>query len=312
MKYAIISDIHGNIHALKAVLSDALSHGADYFLLLGDYSSSFPWGNEVAETLRNLKNITAIRGNGEGYFINFQKQNTIDWGCEQLKPVHWAYRSLSKENLDFFAALPETAEIAEGNDKIYLSHTLNNIFYNRSPKLDLFHSYYFRKTMEANPFPRDQYLTRAREALLSRPDVLSDILKLPKGIYVFGHNHLQFHMEYEGRLFINPGSCGEPLDYNTSPAYTLLYRENNIWTVEEKRAEYDVNAVIEGLSTSGYSSYAPEWSNVMKLELLTGKDYFMEFVLHITETGKQLGRSEHPVSNDTFEAAMKTWEINTE
>jgi len=47
MKYAIISDIHGNLFAFKEVLADAKAQGVDMYLLIGDYASSFPWGNDV-------------------------------------------------------------------------------------------------------------------------------------------------------------------------------------------------------------------------------------------------------------------------
>jgi hypothetical protein len=50
------------------------------------------------------------------------------------------------------------------------------------------------------------------------------------------------------------------------------------------------------------------WSQVMELELMTGKDYFFPFVLHLIETGKQLGRTEYPVSNEVWEAAVRTWD----
>ena len=56
MKHAIISDIHGNIHAFKAVLADAMLQNVDKFLLLGDYASSFPYGNDVVDTIRKSEN----------------------------------------------------------------------------------------------------------------------------------------------------------------------------------------------------------------------------------------------------------------
>jgi hypothetical protein len=61
-----------------------------------------------------------------------------------------------------------------------------------------------------------------RDTLLSLPEALKDIIALDKGVHLFGHNHIQFHMEYEGRLFINPGSCGDSCDFNTSASYDLL------------------------------------------------------------------------------------------
>ena len=51
MKYAVISDIHGNFPALIAVLSDAERQEANRFLLLGDYYMALPWVNEFAGTI---------------------------------------------------------------------------------------------------------------------------------------------------------------------------------------------------------------------------------------------------------------------
>lgn len=65
MIYAVISDIHGNYPALKAVVSDAKTKGAEAFLLLGDYIRDTPTPNEVVDTIRNLPNCTAILGNGD-------------------------------------------------------------------------------------------------------------------------------------------------------------------------------------------------------------------------------------------------------
>ena len=105
LKYAIISDIHGNIHAFKAVLTDAASQGVDMYLLLGDYASSFPYGNDVVDIIRNLGSCVAIRGNGEGYLIDLQGRNPAELTNEQFKPVYWAYQSLSAENMEYIAKL---------------------------------------------------------------------------------------------------------------------------------------------------------------------------------------------------------------
>ena len=50
MRYAIFSDIHGNLPALQAALCDAKGYSVDKYLFLGDYIRDFPWPNEVVET----------------------------------------------------------------------------------------------------------------------------------------------------------------------------------------------------------------------------------------------------------------------
>ena len=302
MKYAIISDIHGNYPAFKAVLADARAHGADMYLLLGDYLYRYPWVNDLVDELRNLKPACLIRGNGEGYLLN---SNEEEMTCEQFKPLYWVCSSILPENLAYLASLPEKAVISHGDTNIYLAHSID-LFY-RPTVIGFFHTLNFQDMMKASPISHREYLARGREVLLACPDALADIQALPKGIHLFGHNHLQFHMEYDGRLFINPGSCGMAADWDATAAYTLLSCENGRWTVLERRVEYDLSKVTEELVTSGYHDYAPMWSHAVKLQLLTGKEYFGWLVTHITETAKRMGHTGHPVSDDVWDVAVKTW-----
>ena len=299
MKYAIISDTHGNAPALKAVLADAQEQKVDKFLLLGDYASNFPWGNEVVEIIRNLPNAIVIKGNGEDYLAGTQHSH------KQFAPVNWAYNSLSPQNHEYLKSLPAT--LTEGD--IYLSHS-HHVFYYRTPPVDLFSSDEYREMMNTSPFSREEYFSRATAAILARPDAVADIKALPRGVHLFGHNHLQFHMEYEGRIFINPGSCGEPLDWNTNAPYTILEYKNGVPQIEERRVKYDLQATAQKLRESEFTTIAPEWSRLMELELFTGKDYFMPFVVHIVETAKAMGETGYPVSDAAFDAACATWNVN--
>src|SRR5262249_4708349 len=60
---ALLFDIHGNLLALDAVLEDARAHGADRWLLGGDYAVFGGWPAETIARLRALPNATWIRGN---------------------------------------------------------------------------------------------------------------------------------------------------------------------------------------------------------------------------------------------------------
>jgi predicted phosphodiesterase len=308
VKYAIFSDIHGNCPALEAALADAETQGAEQYIFLGDYVYGFPWSDEATETIRALDNAHVIRGNGEGYMLNLRRDGIPPHECEQFKPVYWAYRSLSKENLDYIASLPETAVIADKGVYIYLSHSMP-VFY-RSPKIDIFHLLDSQTVAAMAPFSREKYVTAAREAALSRPDVVADILALPEGFHLFGHNHKQFYMAHEGRVFVNPGSCGEACDWDAAASYTLLTLDGKNWAVDERRVTYDLNAVAEGFDSSGYSAYAPAWSDVMKRGLFTGKDYFFPFVQHVMQTGRKMGRDEFPVCDEVFREAVRTWDAD--
>ena len=305
MKYAVISDIHGNLPAFEAVLADAKNQGVDKFLLIGDYASSFPWGNSVMDIIRNLPNAVVIKGNGEDYFIDIFSRKQLDFSNKQFTPVYWAYNSLSPENLEYVMSLPQTAVINDGGVDIYLNHALN-VFY-RYPNVKLFHPLNLRRAIEGAQFPISQYNCRATEAILACDGAVADMEALPMAVHLFGHNHMQFNMEYKGRMFVNPGSCGEPLDINTDASYTILNCANGRCLTQQRRVAYDLEETAKKLRESPYTKCAPEWSRVMELELYSAKDYFFEFVMHISETAKAMGETVHPISNEAFDAAAKTW-----
>ena len=256
----------------------------------------------------NLESCVAIRGNGEGYLIDLRGSDPAELTNEQFKPVYWAYSSLSSENLLYLVELSEQKIITEGGTKIHLTHHMDLYF--RKPKIELFHSGDLRHIMKLAPITHKEYLVQAKAALLDCPEALAEMKEMPKGVHLSGHNHLQFHMEHDGKLFINPGSCGEPLDWDTRAAYTVLTLTEAGWKVDERRVAYDLEVVAEGLVTSGFAAYAPTWSEIMELELRTAKDYFMPFVIHLMETGKEVGTTDFPVNDEVWKLAVSTWDAS--
>jgi len=309
LRYAIISDIHGNIHAFNAVLADAKAQGVDKYLLLGDYTSCFPNANDVASTLRDLVSCVAVCGNGEAHLRNLRGSNAAELTTKQFGLLYWTYKTLTPENYKYLVELPETAILVDGDTTIHLVHSMDLYF--RTPKIELFHSGDFQHIMKATPLTHDEYLKQAKTALLTCPDALAEIEAMPKGIYLSGHNHLQFYMEYKGRLFINPGACGEPLDWDTRTAYTILTINGSEWKIDERRVTYDLDAAAEAISTSGFAAYSPGWAEIIELELRTGKNFFAPFLDHLIETGKKMGVTEHPVNNEVWTLAISTWDATS-
>jgi len=309
MKYAIISDTHGNYPALTATLDDAKTQGVNEYILLGDYTYRFPWANEIVDTLRNLKPAYIVRGNGEGYLSNLISRKKSEMADEQTKPLYWAFNALTPENLLYLTSLPETMKISHDGTDIHIAHHMDLFYY--SPAVEFFHTLEFQKKMKQARMSYDEYLACGREALLACPAALADINALPNGVYLFGHNHVQFYMEYEGKLFINPGSCGMAADWDATAAYMILECTNGICTVRARRVKYDLNTVADELINSGFHAYAPVWSDLIKMQLQTGKEYFGTFVTHVIETGARLGHTTYPVSSKVWEIAVKTWDMDS-
>lgn len=307
MKYAIISDIHGNSYAFNAVLEDAKTQNVDKYLLLGDYTTNYSQGNDVMNAIRKLRPVLAVRGNNDNYIVDLRNKDRSEWVHEQLKPMYWAFQNLSPENIRLLANMPATAKISDGDFNINLASTMK-LFY-RLPEIELFDPRHFRALMASNPFSHDEYLLFAKAIFLSCPGVLEDVLSLPEGIYLYGHNHLQFHMEYEGRLFINPGSCGDSLNWDTRAAYTILTLNNNRWDVNERRVEYDTQLVADDMDASGFTEYNPVFSEILKMQVRSAKDFLGPFIMHVMKKGQENGETVMPVSNKTLEEAVRTWDF---
>ena len=309
MKYAIISDIHGNSFALEAVIKDAREQAAEAYIFLGDYCSALPWSNQVVDMIRSLENKTVICGNGEGYFSDLKDQDQATWIHKQLMPMYWTYRSLTEENLFWLLSLPQSATITDGTRRIHMSHS-SDIFINRI-RLRPFRSSSYGQMMRTSPFSHEEYLAIGRKAVLEYRELKNAILDLPTEIYLNGHNHLQFYMEYAGRTFINPGSCGASVDFSPAASYTILNLQGGHKEILERRVDYDVDAVSEKLMQSDYASKVPVWAEIARRQLLEAEEYTAQLLWHLRDVCQSMGVSaEMPVSNEVWDEAMKTWDIN--
>ena len=308
MRYAVISDIHGNLHALQAVLADAANQNIGGYLFLGDYIEDFPWPNEVVETVRFVKDAVVIRGNKEQYLADMYGDSKETWIYEQMAPMYWNYRELTEDNMKYLISLPPCVEIMmETGSVIRLIHN-DPIFY-RKPKIEAFHSTPYRKRMAVKPFTHDEYLTFARNSVLERPEAVGELEALPPGVYAFGHNHVSWHMKYKDKLLINPGSCGMPLDFDTAAPYTIIEDGADGWGIEERRAPYDVETVIDCLKKSELYSQAEIWSRIMICQLRAAGDYIGSFLGHVEQTANNRNYAPRPVSNDIWRKAADTFGV---
>ena len=98
--------------------------------------------------------------------------------------------------------------------------------------------------VHGHPDDPDRY-TRPREF---GPDLLRD----GADVLVMGHTHVQHHERYDEGVVLNPGSVGQPRDGDWRAAYAVLDLDD--LTVEERRVEYDVDAVVEAVRESGLPS----------------------------------------------------------
>jgi predicted phosphodiesterase len=88
MKFALISDIHGNIAALEAVIESINGKGIKSVYNLGDSIYGPLWPNETAEYLRN-SGIKTIIGNGDYDILNYPTKNkTLEINSNKLSDIN--------------------------------------------------------------------------------------------------------------------------------------------------------------------------------------------------------------------------------
>lgn len=247
MKLAYISDIHSNLEALRKVLADILKEGADAVLCLGDMVGYFAHPSECLELLRNFsKPVHLIRGNHE-LFLRDQ-----DWqeDCQNalvLPGIRQADKELSDEQYNFLQSLPRSLEFPDWG--VIISHdTL---------------------TWPGN----GQYVSFLGENYGEEP-CYSQLKFLPETIRVgfLGHTHVPYFYEKEGtalranfheystetdyqtqlilpeaQYIINPGSVGQPRDYDNRAAYGILQLCDVVPAYTLKRIPYDVNVTIKAI-----------------------------------------------------------------
>ncbi|MDR0906838.1 MAG: metallophosphoesterase family protein [Oscillospiraceae bacterium] len=308
-KIALISDIHGNLPALEAVIADARARGVTQFLLLGDYITDFPYPNEIAELLQSLENATIIRGNKEERLEGFRRDNP-DWlALEQMAPARWNLRELTDANADYLFGLPDTAELEFGGMTLFATHSLREFCFKASKLREINSSGWLRGRMRTDPIPRGGYLAHVNVSIDASPEVAAELAAMPRGIYAFGHNHLQAHWRRGDALFVNPGSCGFASDFAVGAPYTILTAANDEIAVEEIRVEYDIDALITATKRSTMYEAAPVWCEAAARTILTGEDLIGDFLHHAIAVGEAAGDTDFPVSDATWRRAWETWKM---
>jgi predicted phosphodiesterase len=293
VKTAVLADIHGNLPALNAVLADARGCGVERYLLAGDYIFDLPWSNEVTETIRNLENMTAASGNKEGYLRDYWK-NRSGWVYEQFGSIYQAVREMKPENADYLMDLPQAA--AEGN--VYITHWFPG--FRDGGKLACNSAQLYREAKQNPSYDREAFVRHLHDFL--QQDYVADALSgIDADIVVFGHVHIQWHGVCGGKLVLNPGSCGMPLDGDTRASYTIL--DGN--QIDERRVAYDIEAAINEAKQSEVYRQGRVWAELCFAAMRSGFDTFFPHFERCERLANERGETGFPYSNEVWNLAFE-------
>lgn len=216
MKIAIISDIHANIFGLKAVLNDLPE--VEKILCAGDITGYYPFVNEVIGEMKD-RHIVCVKGNHDQYLIDGKAPQS---SSEVIKnSVKRTMKLISAPDLNFIKSLPDHIDTTIDGRRAMMFHA--------SPW----------NYLEQRIYPDYSHFERFSS-------IIADVL-------ILGHTHYPFVRKIGNLTIVNPGSCGQPRDFNLL-SYVLWDTKNDafknkriLWNIEEFKKEARVRGTDEKL-----------------------------------------------------------------
>ncbi len=302
MRYALISDIHGNYPALRAILEDVKSANIDKYIFAGDYYMCLPYPNEVIDTVKTCPHSYAVRGNEEDRIDMLSKKDKSTWTDGQFQALYWYYNEISNENRTYLTELPRSIVIDE---YIYVSHRSSEFIGN--VEMEMFSTNLLQPIFKNRMLAKEDMITALSEKLDNDTAFHKRLADLNDGVYIFGHTHIQWHKQYGDTWFINPGSSGFPMDFTGGAPYTILEMADNGIAVHERRVKYDENQCVNDLLHSSLYRQDKVWNEIMIREFKTHHEFLMHFLTFAEEYANTIGDSTRPYSRQTWMEAYTAW-----
>jgi predicted phosphodiesterase len=223
---AVLSDIHGVLPALDAVLSEPDVAAAGRIVLTGDIAAG-PQPVEVLDRLRGLgPRVVWVRGNADRELVELARGGTMDVP-DPIAP--WAAAQLRADHVEWLGQLPHPVTLAvDGFGDVVFCHG--------TPRDD------------NEVVLVDTRLDRWAEVLAGLPGHI--------GTVVCGHTHMPFARLAHGRQIINSGSVGMP--YGRSGAHWALLSGG---AVSLRRTPFDPGAACATVCRQSSYPDVAEWAD---------------------------------------------------
>jgi predicted phosphodiesterase len=230
LRIALISDVHANLPAFKAVLDDAAEAGVDQVWCLGDLVGYGAQPDECVALARERCDVCLV---GNHDLVVLDKLDVNTFSLNAALAARWTQENIGKEALDFMGGLEPS---------------------NSGQEMGLFHA-----------SPRDPVW----EYVLSTLQADACIDAMDARVGAIGHSHValyftrsdQGHVRGEhapagteldlssGRWLINPGGVGQPRDGDPRAAWVLL--DLGSWTAQWRRVDYPIAEAAQAIERAG-------------------------------------------------------------
>lgn len=213
-RIAVISDIHGNIPALEAVLEDIKSRNIERIFCLGDLVGKGPDSYMAVELVRTHCE-KVVKGNWDDLMLKSDVTDVVKWHQHQL----------TKEQLSYLEHLPFVIE-----------------FYMSGRYVRLFHASPFSVWTRIQPW---DYM----EKRLSMFENTKNTSYIIPNVVGYGDVHNAYVQNFRGKTLFNTGSVGNPLEI-TQASYAILEGEygslvTKSFSIQLVRVPYNIERAIE-------------------------------------------------------------------
>lgn len=239
MRIAVISDVHGNLAALKAVAADFRGRSVDAVINLGDSLSGPLLPRETARFMM-ATDWLHLAGNHD--------RQILELGPGSGASDQFAHEELGIEELEWLASLPQKQEIAPD---VFACHG--------TPDSDVI-CLLEEAERPASPLKIETRLTGVNAAVI-----------------LCGHSHVPRSVRSRGRLIVNPGSVGQPAYADDMPhphviesgspdaRYALIERRNGEWSASLINVPYP----SEEMALLAISRGQPKWAAALRTGYVT-------------------------------------------
>ncbi|MCI5774204.1 MAG: metallophosphoesterase family protein [Erysipelotrichaceae bacterium] len=258
MRVAVISDIHSNYEAFKAVVDDAQKEKVEAFIFLGDYVSDLAEPIKTLDLLYEIKDkylTYCLKGNRERYMLEYDADRSgLSYGS-QTGSLLYTYQQLRAQDLAFFQSLKIYDVVEIAGVKLEIAHAAKD---------------------------DDRYLFNDRSAKIDKI-----FQQMTTSYYLTGHCHKQYHKTHLGKTIINPGSSGLPQDQNWLAKYALLDIEDGKLNFSLKAVTYDLLRTVHAQFASGLVDCARYWAIGALYDVITGEDWVVKLLEKVCATHEE-------------------------
>jgi predicted phosphodiesterase len=241
MKVAVLSDIHGNMPALQAVVGDIDAWSPDFVIVGGDVINRGPMSGECLELLlerQEARGWRVIRGNHEQMVLECGDPDkpVSGPGFEMTLFAHFALAQVAGQ-VDALRTLPDMIERSSAGGQL----------------LRIVHASMYSNRDGIYPMTDDE-------------DIRRKIAPAP-AVFVTGHTHRPLLRHIDQTLVVNIGSVGSSFDGDRRAGYGRFVWDGGKWASEVVRIEYDYRQIEVDYVRSGFLAEGGALAQLMLVEL---------------------------------------------